>query len=418
MNPSPDTKLTLSDLIAPLPVSDFLGQFWQKRHFHAPAPASGAHPFHAKLLALLGSFEVPHLLTLASEITAFGYAGARTDRRDQVTAAQALELYDRDFTLYFTLGKSAPLRELAATVARDAGISTLSACASVFASKTSGGLRNHFDNNENFTVQLAGSKVWTIWPNTVVDNPIHAYRRGEPLIVPDAGMYIDARASSAPLGPGTDVAMTPGAILYHPRGSWHATRAASESVSLNVCLEPMTWFDVLFGAVSARLTASTALRTIVPALQTTNDLGEIARRVGGMVGAAHKAMAELTPEDAVEACLVPPGLDADVPTLAAQCKARITSTSRLRRSSLAAIDVTRDRDETRMNVSLFLGRLTRHVTVRAPAALGLACERAAGPEREWVPRKLAGDDVREEDLVAVAQALAAVRALRVVSGKR
>jgi hypothetical protein len=409
-----NAKLSLSDLLAPVPIADFLAQFWQKRHYHA----AGAEPLMDKLRAVLGSFDVAHLLTLASEITAFGYVGGRTDRRDAVTTAQALDLYDRDYTLYFTLGKSAPMRELAASVARDGRISTLTSCSSIFASRTSGGLKNHFDNNENFTVQLAGSKVWTIWTNAVVDSPIHSYRRDEPLVVPDSGMYIDARARFSELGTGSEVVMSPGSILYHPRGSWHATRAASESISLNICLEPMTWYDVFLGATAARLASSAALRAIVPAIPTTNELAELARRMGGTVGAAQKALAELTPEDAVEACLAPPGLDADLLAMAAQCKARISATSRLRRNSLAAIDVTREPSETVVRVSLFLGRLTRHVTLRAPPELGPACERIAGPDREWTPRKLAGGDLREDDLVEAARGLAAVGALRVVSGKR
>jgi len=414
MNDPRDATLSLGDLIAPLPVADFLGQFWQKRHFHA----AGAQPLLDKLRAILGRFDVRHLLTLSTETTAFGYVDGRTDRRDHVTLEQALHLYDRDFTLYLTPGQSVPLAEIAARVAREAGISTLSSRCSVFASRTSGGLQNHFDNNENFTVQLAGTKVWTLWPNTVVDKPIHSYRRNEPLVVPDSGMYIDARARFADLGPGEEVVMSPGAILYHPRGSWHTTRASSESISLNICLEPMTWYDVLFGSMSARLMSSAALRTIVPAVPTTNELGELAHRIRGAVGAAQKALAELTPEDAAEACLAPPGLAADLLATATRCKLKITATSRLRKNSLAAIDVTRDHDQTLVRVSLFLGRMTRTILLRAPAAWGPACERVAGPDREWTPRKLAGDTLREEQLVDVALALAAVGALRVVSGTR
>jgi 50S ribosomal protein L16 3-hydroxylase len=414
MSPLQDSKLTLDDLVAPLSVTNFLGRFWQKRHYHA----LDATRLTDKLRAILGSFEVAHLLTLAKQITAFGYVAGRTDRREHVTAAQALDLYDRDYTLYISLAGSVPLDDFGANLARAAGISTVSHSCSVFASKTSGGLKTHFDQNENFTVQLSGSKVWTLWPNTLVDKPIHSYRRDEPLVDPDAGMYIDARARFADLGPGEDVVMAPGAILYHPRGSWHATRAASESISLNICLEPMTWYDVVLGAVSARLTSSAKLRTIVPALETAGDLEELARRAGGMVEAAQKALAELTPTEAAEACLAPPGLDADLFVMASRCKARITATSRLRRSSLAAIDVIRAHGETSIRVSLFLGRMTRHLTLRAPAELGAACERVAGPEWEWTPRKIAGDDAREDDLVQIARALSAVGAMQVVSGKR
>jgi ribosomal protein L16 Arg81 hydroxylase len=407
-------KLGLSDLIAPLAVTEFVGQYWQKRHYHA----AGEQPVRARLLEILGSFDVAHLLGLATEITSFAYVADRTDRRDALTPAEALSLYDAGHTLYFTLGRAPLLRDLAATIAREAGISTLSANASVFASRTSGGLRTHFDQNENFTVQLKGTKVWTLWPNTSVDAPVHPFRQAEPFVVKDSGMYIDARVRAADLGAGTEVEMSPGSLLYHPRGSWHATRAASEAISLNVCLEPMTWFDVFLGAASARLVSSTAMRGVVPAIHTADDLSEVARRAGSAAAAAQRALAELAPEDAAEASAVPPGLDADLFTMAAQCKARITPTSRLRRNSLAGIDVTADSVGTRISVSLFLGRLTRHVTLRAPADWARVCHRVLGPEREWVPKKLAGEGVSEDAIVEVARALAAVGALRVVSGKR
>ncbi len=414
MTPAPDPKLTLADLLAPLPVSDFLARHWQQRHYHA----LGATRLTEKLLGILGSFDVGHLLTLSNQISVFGHVAGRTDRRESVTVAEALALYDRDYTLYISLAGAAPLNELGASVARETGISTVSSGCSVFASRTSGGLKTHFDKNENFTVQLVGSKVWTLWPNTAVDKPIHSYRRDEPLVDPDSGMYIDARARFADLGPGEDVEMSPGAILYHPRGSWHATRAASESISLNICLEPITWYDVFLGVASARLTSSAKLRTIVPALETPKDLEEHARHAGAMVGAAQKALAELTVEDVAEACLAPPGLDADLRVMASRCKARITETSRMRRNSLAALDVVHANGETSIHIVLFLGRMTRHLTLRAPAELGPACELVAGPDWEWTPRKLAGGDLRESDLVEIARALCAVGAMRVVSGKR
>ena len=63
----------------------------------------------------------------------------------------------------------------------------------------------------------------------------------------------------------------------------------------------------------------------MPAVTTTNDLGDLARRAGGRVGAAQKAFAEVTPEDAAEACLVPPGLVSDLLAMSAQCKASIVA---------------------------------------------------------------------------------------------
>jgi hypothetical protein len=410
---TPRSALSLADLLAPFPVGDFLGRFWQRRHYHAAGSAS----LIDSLRDVLGGFEVAGLLSLRGEATALGYSGGLTDRREKVPPEQALALYEQGYTLYFTLSRTPALNDFAAAVARDAGISTLTAWCSIFASKTSGGLRPHFDNNENFTVQLAGEKVWTIWPQTV-DNAAHCCRRDEPLIVPDSGMYIDTRARTAELGPGQDVVMSAGSVLYHPRGSWHATRASSESISLNICLEPMTWYDVFLGAAAARLVSSTAVRGTVPAVRTTQDLEELARKMASVVAPAQRALAEITPEDASDASLAAPGLRADVRAMANQCTARFTETSRLRKNSLAAFDVVRRPAETTVQITFFLGRMTRDVTLVAPPELAAACERLAGPEREVVLRKLAGDLAGEPELVVVARALCAVGALRPASGKR
>jgi 50S ribosomal protein L16 3-hydroxylase len=50
-----------------------------------------------------------------------------------------------------------------------------------------------------------------------------------------------------------EVELTPSSLLFVPRGYWHSTRAAGESVSLNFTYSQPTWLDVVQDVVRRRL---------------------------------------------------------------------------------------------------------------------------------------------------------------------
>lgn len=81
------------------------------------------------------------------------------------------------------------------------------------------GFDTHYDQHDVFIVQLEGTKVWTIYEQTV-NHPTHIM--GKPNeFPPDAKPYLEFE-------------MSPGDIAYIPRGHWHHAVASSPSMHLTV----------------------------------------------------------------------------------------------------------------------------------------------------------------------------------------
>ena len=94
----------------------------------------------------------------------------------------------------------------------------------------------HFDPQDTFILQLEGEKEWRLWERDRVLNPISGYP--------------DPRSVPAPALPADEtVLMTPGDLLYVPRGMWHWPRSLSDAPSLHLTLtvvmprpvDVMTW---------------------------------------------------------------------------------------------------------------------------------------------------------------------------------
>lgn len=401
--------LSLEPLIAPLTAEQFLADYWRRKLLHH----RGGGALVDELKAILGGFEPRHLVSRGASISAMSYAGARTERHDHVSPQQALDFYERGYTLYFNLHNTVrEAHELLNTVIRDIGVTPVNAFCSIFISKTSGGLRPHYDQNENFTIQLAGQKTWTFWPNTQVDNPIHAYRHGEALGNSESAMYLDPSLQRADLGAGVDVDMSAGAVLYHPPGSWHATKAGAESISLNVCIQPASYYDLLIGAAAARLAASTPVRLHLPPARADQDGARFRDGLEHAIAGAQASFAEIDPADAAALASVPRGLASDIATAAA--KSSISADTQLRRNALAAFDIDYQPSGAVLIVHLFLGRLTNRVTLKIPAGLEAACVKAASQRAPFTPASLADADISADAALNVCRALEAVAALRSV----
>ena len=94
----------------------------------------------------------------------------------------------------------------------------------------------HFDPQDTFILQLEGEKEWRLWERDRVLNPISGYP--------------DQKTVAVPALPADEtVLMTPGDLLYVPRGMWHWPRSLSDAPSLHLTLtvvmprpvDVMTW---------------------------------------------------------------------------------------------------------------------------------------------------------------------------------
>jgi JmjC domain len=113
------------------------------------------------------------------------------------------------------------------------------------------GFATHFDSHDVFVLQVAGSKVWTLY-DTLIELPLH-------------GQGFDKGKHQA--GPPTrEIVLRAGDLFYCPRGLFHSARATEEtSLHVTLGLIGKTWADVMAEAVSAACLASPAFRANLPA---------------------------------------------------------------------------------------------------------------------------------------------------------
>lgn len=79
----------------------------------------------------------------------------------------------------------------------------------------------HFDPQDVFILQLEGEKEWRLWENGRVANPISGHPN--PKSQPQPSLPADET-----------MLMTPGDLLYVPRGTWHWPRSLDDNPSLHL----------------------------------------------------------------------------------------------------------------------------------------------------------------------------------------
>jgi hypothetical protein len=118
------------------------------------------------------------------------------------------------------------------------------------------GFGTHWDDHDVVMLQLEGSKRWKIYGPT---------RR--------APAWRDVEAPEAPTGdPIADLVLTPGDVLYLPRGWWHAVSADQGTASLHLTfgLAAQTGAEFL-GQLCDNLRASPTVRADVPRFGTSEE---------------------------------------------------------------------------------------------------------------------------------------------------
>jgi ribosomal protein L16 Arg81 hydroxylase len=81
----------------------------------------------------------------------------------------------------------------------------------------------HFDPQDVFILQLEGEKEWRLWERQRIDNPISGYP--------------PFQSTPQPQLPADEtILMTPGDLLYLPRGTWHWPRSLDDRPSLHLTL--------------------------------------------------------------------------------------------------------------------------------------------------------------------------------------
>jgi ribosomal protein L16 Arg81 hydroxylase len=129
----------------------------------------------------------------------------------------------------------------------------------------------HYDAEEVFILQTAGTKRYFLRENTVYPRPL--------LEAMPRDMEYEREVS-----PLLSCTLVPGDWLYIPGGYWHVARALEDSLSISVGVLPPTALD-LVGELRSRLAASAAWRgRLPPAGLDAGRAAELAREAERLLG--------------------------------------------------------------------------------------------------------------------------------------
>lgn len=248
-------KIGLSALVAPLTPDEFMQDAWPKEPFVVHGLDNSIQdlinlPFLRSLDALLNSWPFlvqAHLPDISDESSSV-----------DATPKDARKLFSNRMPLLFNnVEKISPLLlEWLTILARDLGLpnSTYARCL-VYATPDGRGTAPHFDQNINFVLQLHGTKKWWIAPNSIIENPTERFTMNQDL-APELASYAIGEMPTNMPEDHQEISLSPGSMLFVPRGYWHATEAIGEALALNFTFSQPTWIDLFTLALKSRLSLS------------------------------------------------------------------------------------------------------------------------------------------------------------------
>jgi len=96
------------------------------------------------------------------------------------------------------------------------------------------GLPFHWDVGEVIVIQLKGSKLWSIAPNKIAYPTKPFAPSSSQLPLPELNLYTTPESFCVPVDEVEQFVLTPGSLLYLPRGYWHKTLSVDASISLTI----------------------------------------------------------------------------------------------------------------------------------------------------------------------------------------
>jgi hypothetical protein len=281
-------------------------------------------------------------------------------------ARQALHFYDAGRTLYIHQATTPAIQAWHRGLARDLGAYERGLTCSLFLTQRGGHTPWHFDNLQNFTIQLRGKKRWRLAQNRALTRPLHNW-------VPGSAMPSEMRLYStieprAPQKAEQTIELRAGELLYIPRGCWHAVEAARDSISLFVAFTATCWADLVLDSLRSLLIQSPVWRdNLVDPWGRPRARAEARQRLGVLWNELPRLIDRVGVDDVVVAKRRAPGPRA-----------------RLRRNPLATLALAvdpKERGYLRVTVTLHQGRFERSDTFVVQRAEG-TLYRAASEQNE------------------------------------
>jgi hypothetical protein len=267
--------LDLSSLLSPLPVREFLTDYWATRPLFLKGSAAKFADFfdRSRFDRAVATRNAKGQLPKVKAV--FNAARKEAGKIPQVSlgGADIRGAYAAGATVCVTSihEHDASLAHFVDSIRAELGYPGEAVCNS-YLSPHGCGFGMHFDARIACTLQLEGSKWWTFSNTAAVDWPLGNADYGEGgdahyFEEADAGEggWADARKFAA--NEFTEVLLEPGDFLVLPAGMWHSARAEGHSLAINLAFEPLDMATLIAAALRKRFEADPLWRAVPPAGQ-------------------------------------------------------------------------------------------------------------------------------------------------------
>jgi ribosomal protein L16 Arg81 hydroxylase len=270
----------LRRILANIGVERFFTDYWQRRTLALPLDRDD----FACILDEIGPLDISRFAGMAREGAQAWVANDYIAHSViPVDGPNAEKLFSIGATIYFI---NVPIERLTHRLADFLGAPRQKVIASLFLTPATGGASPHFDKNENFTIQLTGTKRWIVSAAPTVTAPPDGMVLGQAVPPSLTALLGDAKEQ-----PNLTIDMRPGTLLYVPRGAVHRTQAGDVSWSLNLSYSPAMWLDLVRIGLQRHLAESERWRGTVtglgqacdPAAQAFNGFPQLAAELSAIL---------------------------------------------------------------------------------------------------------------------------------------
>lgn len=240
---------TFRQIVSPLSPEEFFASIWNQRALHIPGAVE-------KFQHLFSWDEFNRLLNMSKlwsdrsmkivldgqnlDLAEYGRVGHTRDgfQANMPNTEQTMQLMRRGATVILDLIESLSPSVASVSAALQTATGGVAVCNAYCSWRAHQGFMAHFDTTDVFAMHIQGSKVWRVYEGRA-DNAIDVEGYNYGTFPPEH----HAHAKGALL---EEIEMTPGDLLYLPRGQYHEALACSDaSLHLSFGIGQPTGIDVI-----------------------------------------------------------------------------------------------------------------------------------------------------------------------------
>ena len=168
----------------------------------------------------------------------------------------------------------------------------------IFISKKGGYTDYHIDFQENFSIQLKGSKKWKVWKSGITSPLVgftpHYNKTGNlehqmKMIRMELPFNYDKQELESIVD---EIELNPGDVFYHPAGIWHSVEWLDDSFTINLSLKNLNKADIIAQSLKHLMNQDPELRENL----TFTSKEDLYEQLNSGIEKAFELMKDLWPE--------------------------------------------------------------------------------------------------------------------------